>query len=43
MATKVNVTYTPSLNISITKKGGRITKVTSWTTGIKGSTHRETA
>lgn len=31
--TTVNVTYTASQNVSITRKAGVITKVTLWTSG----------
>jgi hypothetical protein len=40
MATKVAVTYTPSLNLSITTREGRISKVTTWVTGVPRSTVR---
>jgi hypothetical protein len=40
MATNVNVKYTPSLNMSVTKRNGRITKVTTWVTGVPKSTDR---
>lgn len=33
MATTVSQTYTPSQNVSITRKGGVITLVTLWVTG----------
>lgn len=38
--TNVSVKYTASLNISTTKKDGRIVKVTTWTTGVANSTDR---
>lgn len=38
MATKVKQTYTPSLNLSVTTRGGRVDRVTVWTTGDPKST-----
>jgi hypothetical protein len=39
--TTVKQSYTPSVNLSITKRGGRIDKVTTWVTGVSGSTRTE--
>jgi hypothetical protein len=41
MATDVRVTYTPSLNLSVTTREGRISKVTTWVTGVPLSTVRQ--
>lgn len=38
--TNVKVQYTSSLNVSVTTRDGRVTKVTTWVTGIPGSTRR---
>lgn len=40
MATKVKQTYALGGNVSITIKGDTITKVTTWETGVSGSTSR---
>lgn len=40
MSTKVTQTYTSSLNLSLTVKDGVVTKVTTWVTGVSGSTDR---
>lgn len=40
MGTKVTVKYTPSQNVSVTTRNGVISKVTLWTTGVRGSTER---
>lgn len=42
MATRVKATYTPTLNLSITKRDGRIVKVTSWRTGNPASKTKRT-
>ena len=36
MATTVAQTYSSTQNMSVTHKGGRLVKVTLWTTGAKG-------
>lgn len=36
MATTVSVKYTASQNVSVTRKGGAVVKVTLWTTGADG-------
>jgi hypothetical protein len=36
MATKVEVTYTPSQNVSVTHRDGVLSKVTLWTSGAEG-------
>ena len=41
MATTVKQTYNASHNVSVTRKDGRITSVTTWLTGVPGSTVRE--
>lgn len=38
--TEVKMKYTPSLNISITTRGGRVDKVTTWVSGVPKSTER---
>lgn len=41
--TEVKVQYAAGQNVSVTVRGGRIDKVTTWTTGVPGSTKRTTA
>lgn len=40
MATEVTAKYTPSLNLSVTVREGRVEKVTTWVTGAVRSTER---
>ena len=42
MATTVKQTYAPRFNKSVTRREGRIVKVTTWITGVSGSTVVET-
>lgn len=38
--TEVKVQYTSNMNVSVTTRQGVVSKVTTWVTGVPGSTQR---